>query len=219
MAGLRAKQKADRERRILDAATALFRTVGYDSATIEKIAELAEVSAGTLYNYYENKGDLLVAIVSLEVNEVLRVGEALLADPPDDVHAALTALLGGYLDHSLVYLSKAMWRYAMAISTQQPETRFGRAYAALDVRLCDQVCALVRKLQLRGHVAAGVDTRAAGEMFFNNMNMMFILFVKDEAMSLDTLSQAIARQNRPLAAAIGVPRSRAAAGRRNGRAR
>jgi AcrR family transcriptional regulator len=204
MAGLRAKQKADRERRILEAATRLFQKAGYEGTTIERIAELAEVSAGTLYNYYENKGDLLVAIVALEVNEVLRAGERLVADPPDDVEKALGTLLRIYLDHSLVYLSKEMWRYAMAISTQQPETRFGRAYAELDMRLCAQVCALVAKLQKRGRVIAGVDVRAAGEMFFNNLNMMFTFFVKEEGMSLETLNRRVARQNRPLAAAIAV---------------
>ena len=204
MAGLRARQKADRERRILDVAAALFREAGYEGTTIERIAERAEVSAGTLYNYYENKGDLLVAIVALEVNEVLRSGERLVADPPDDVEKALGTLMRGYLDHSLVYLSKRMWRYAMAISTQQPETRFGRAYAELDMRLCAQVCALVSKLQKRGRVAAGVDVRAVGEMFFNNLNMMFTFFVRDDAMSLDMLNRRITRQNRPLADAIAV---------------
>src|SRR5690606_32125490 len=127
------------------------------------------------YNYYQTKGDLLVGIVSLEVNEVLRAGERLLAGPPDAVADAVNTLMRGYLDHSLVYLSKEMWRHAMAISTQQPESRFGRAYSALDARLCEQVCALVRKLQLRGAVLPAVDVRAAGEMLFNNMNMMFIL--------------------------------------------
>ena len=39
MAGLRAKQKADKNRRILESATALFRDQGYDSARIEDIAE------------------------------------------------------------------------------------------------------------------------------------------------------------------------------------
>ena len=39
-------------------------------------------------------------------------------------------------------------------------------------------------------------------MLFNNTNMMFIIYVKDEAMSLAALKNAIARQNRPLAEAI-----------------
>ena len=35
MTGLRAKQKADKNRRILEAATKLFREVGYDAARID----------------------------------------------------------------------------------------------------------------------------------------------------------------------------------------
>ncbi|RUU50585.1 TetR/AcrR family transcriptional regulator, partial [Mesorhizobium sp. M7A.T.Ca.TU.009.01.1.1] len=71
MSGLRARQKADRHRRIIEAAAELFREAGYEGAKIEAIAAQAEVSVGTIYNYYENKGDILGAIVSLEVNEVL----------------------------------------------------------------------------------------------------------------------------------------------------
>lgn len=202
MVGLRAKQKADREQRILEAAAWLFREVGYERATVEAIAGSAEVSSGTVYNYYENKGDLLVAIVAMEVNEVLNAGEALVAAPPRNVERALFDLMSIYLDHSLVYLSKEMWRHAMAISTQRPETRFGRVYAGLDQRLAAQVRRLIERLCSDGLVGAEVDARAVGEMFFNNLNMMFTVFVKDERQSLEGLKTAIARQNRTLARAI-----------------
>lgn len=65
MSGLREKQKAHRHDRIIDAATSLFREQGYELVKMEAIAAAAEVSIGTIYNYYRNKGDLLVAIVSL----------------------------------------------------------------------------------------------------------------------------------------------------------
>ena len=93
MAGLRAKQKADKNRRILESATALFREQGYDSARIEDIAEMAEVSVGTLYNYYQNKGDILVATVAMEVTEVLEGGAKIVASPPMNVEEALKALI------------------------------------------------------------------------------------------------------------------------------
>ena len=202
MPGLRARQKADRDRRILRAAAQLFRETGYDRSKMEAIAALAEVSIGTVYNYYQNKGDLLVAIVSLEVNEVLSAGETLVAAPPIDVEAAVNAIITIYLDHSLVYLDKDMWRNAMAITTRQPDSPFGRKYRILDARLANQVCGLIARLQQAGRVRGDVDVQAVGEMFFNNTNMMFIVFVKDEAMSLAALKAAIARQNRPLAAAI-----------------
>jgi len=205
MAGLRERQKADRTRRILEAAASLFRDLGYDAARIEDIAERAQVSVGTFYNYYQNKGDILLATVGMEVEEVLAAGEAIVADPPANVVEALRRLIDQYYDHSLVYLSKEMWRTAMAISIQQPETPFSKRYAALDARLCAQVSTLIQRLQLKGAVVAGLDTAAVGAMVFNNLNMMFTEFVRDETMPLERLKEDVAHQNRPLATLISSP--------------
>lgn len=204
MAGLRAKQKADKARRILEAATRLFREQGYDSARIEDIAELAEVSVGTLYNYYQNKGDILVATVAMEVTEVLETGAAIVADPPGDVTEALRRLVEHYYDHSLYYLSKEMWRTAMATSIHQPETPLSKRYTELDGQLSAQVVQLIETLQRRGLVRAGVDARAIGEVFFNNLNMMFIEFCKDESMPLEELKARVNAQHAPITALIAV---------------
>jgi len=202
MAGLRAKHKADRHQRIIEAAAGLFRSQGYDTVKMEAIGAAAEVSIGTIYNYYKNKGDLLVAIVSMEVHEVLAAGEKVIARPPLDVEKAITKLIANYIEHALVYLSKEMWRQAMAISTQQPDSPFGIAYAQLDTALADQTCKLIEKLQALGLAQADADVRAVGEMIFNNTNMMFTVFVKREEMSVADLLARIRRQNRTLVKAI-----------------
>ncbi len=204
MAGLRERQKADRQRRILEAAVAAFRRDGYRAARIEDLAAVAEVSVGTVYNYYSTKGDILMAVVALEVEEVLANGEVLVADPPCGADAALGALIGQYYDHSLIYLTKEMWRHAMALSIEAAETPNGRKYAELDARLCDQVARLIRKLQQRGEVAEGLPARELGELVFNNLNMMFMDFAKDEAMTIETLKDRVAAQTAPLARLIGV---------------
>lgn len=198
MAGLRAKQKADKNRRILQAATTLFRAQGYDNARIEDIADAAEVSVGTLYNYYENKGEILVATVSMEVMEVLEAGGRIVSNPPLNVELALRTLIDQYYDHSLVYLSKEMWRTAMAISIQQPDTPLSKRYTDLDAQICDQICHLADTLQRRGAILAGVDVRMIGEVVFNNLNMMFVEFCKAEAMPIDELKARVAAQNRPI---------------------
>lgn len=198
MTGLRARQKADRHQRILQAASELFRSSGYEGAKIEAIASLAEVSIGTIYNYYQNKGDLLVAIVAMEVNEVLNAGRAVIENPPANVAKAVDRLVIGYIEHSLVYLSKEMWRQAMAISTQQPESPFGKTYGDLDRALTDQTCALIKRLQELKLVRRDIDARSVGEMIFNNTNMMFTVFVKTEAMTIAELRAAIRRQNKLL---------------------
>jgi AcrR family transcriptional regulator len=204
MAGLRAKHKADRHQRIVVAAARLFRTQGYDAVKMEAIAAAAEVSIGTIYNYYKNKGDLLVAIVSMEVHEVLAAGERVIADPPRHAEKAVAKLIANYIEHALVYLSKEMWRRAMAITTQQPDSPSGMAYNALDEALARQTAKLIKKLQTLGLVQVGVDAQAIGEMIFNNTNMMFTIFVKQEAMSVATLLARIRRQNRTLVQAIAA---------------
>ena len=200
--GLRAKNRADRHARILHAASRQFRALGYEASRIEAIAAEADVSIGTIYNYYQKKGDLLVAIVSMEVNEVLMAGQRVIEALPAHAGRAVDALMATYVEHSLVYLSKDMWRQAMAISTQQPTSPFGRTYAALDQALAKQTCALIAKLKGLGLVRQEVDSRGVGEMIFNNTNMMFIEFVKNEAMPIARLRVAIRRQNRTLVDAI-----------------
>lgn len=199
MTGLRARQKALRHERILDAALRLFREAGYDAVRTEDIAAAAEVSVGTLYNYFENKGDLLLALVTVEVEEVLEQGEAVVAAPPPDIMAALDLLIGGYYDHSTVYLTKELWRTAMALTIQAASTPFSARYTALDHSLMAQVCALVAALQRRGHARSDVDAGALGQVIFNNLNQMFIEFVKDEAMTIDALKAGVARQNAAIA--------------------
>ena len=157
-----------------------------------------EVSIGTIYNYYQNKGDLLVAIVAMEVHEVLHAGEKVIAKPPRSADKAIDALIGNYIEHSLVYLSKEMWRQAMAISTQQPDSPFGVTYAELDKALAQQTCRLIEKLQGLALIRPDVDPRCIGEVIFNNTNMNFVVFVKTEAMALPELRATLRRQHRAL---------------------
>lgn len=204
MAGLRDRQKAARDRRILTAAVTLFRARGYRSVRLEDLAERADVSVGTVYNYYRTKGDILIAAVAMEVEEVLAAGAALVADPPRGVEAALTSLVRLYYDHSLNYLSKEMWRTAMALSIEAPDTPNGQRYSALDAKLCAQVVEMIARLKARGEVRPEIEAEALGQLAFNNLNMMFIEFVKDDTMTLDALGETVAAQMRPLARLIAT---------------
>ena len=68
--------------------------------------------------------------------------------------------------------------------------------------LARQTCKLIEKLQDLKLVRPDVDARGLGELIFNNTNMMFIVFVKAEAMTAPELRAAIRRQNRTVIDAI-----------------
>lgn len=60
----RQREREQRLETILGAAGKLFAGEGYHKASMEKIADTAEVSVGTLYFYFKNKEDLLVKLLS-----------------------------------------------------------------------------------------------------------------------------------------------------------
>jgi AcrR family transcriptional regulator len=204
MAGLRERQKAARERRILEAASAKFRSHGYRSVKIEDLAEMAEVSVGTVYNYYETKGDILIATVAMEVEEVITAGAPILANPPLRVEDAILGLIYQYYDHSLEYLSKEMWRTAIAHSIEHPNTPSGRRYAEQDRRLAAQVTELISALQDRGQVRQSLIASDLGALIFNALNQAFVEFVKNDDMTLAQLRDQIAAQILPIAHLIAL---------------
>lgn len=57
------REKLHRKEEILDAAEKVFFEKGLPSATMDEIAEKAELSKGTLYLYYKSKEDLYMAII------------------------------------------------------------------------------------------------------------------------------------------------------------
>jgi AcrR family transcriptional regulator len=202
MTGLRERQKSARKQRILEAATELFRRDGYDKTRIEDIADVAEVSTGTTYNYYETKADILIAAVSMEVEETLSAGAKIVDEPPASVADALNALATLYYEHSLVYLSKEMWRMAMAFSIQRPQTPFSKRYTDLDQRLCLQVASMIQALQVKGSAKIDIDHTVLAEVIFNNLNMMFIEYVKCEEMTINELKDSVTKQVTTLALLI-----------------
>ncbi|WP_170771747.1 TetR/AcrR family transcriptional regulator [Ruegeria lacuscaerulensis] len=207
MAGLRERQKAARERRILEAASIKFRSHGYRSVKIEELAEMAEVSVGTVYNYYETKGDILIATVAMEVEEVIAAGAPILTDPPQRVDDAILALIFQYYDHSLEYLSKEMWRTAIAHSIEHPNTPSGRRYAEQDRRLVAQVTELIAVLQDRGKVRRNLVATDLGALVFSALNQAFIEFIKQDEMTLTQLRDQITAQIVPVANLISADAS------------
>lgn len=57
------REKVHRKEEILDAAQKVFFAKGLASATMDEIAETAELSKGTLYLYYKSKEDMYLAVL------------------------------------------------------------------------------------------------------------------------------------------------------------
>ena len=58
------RRVAARKRQIIEAALKVFLEKGFNQATTKEIAEAADIAEGTIYNYFKNKGDLLLEMIS-----------------------------------------------------------------------------------------------------------------------------------------------------------
>ena len=67
----REREKEKRKNDIIDAAENVFFTKGLEESTMDDVAEMAELSKGTLYLYFKSKEELYLAI-HLRGNRILR---------------------------------------------------------------------------------------------------------------------------------------------------
>jgi len=194
MVALRERQKMERHRRIVSSAASLFGEIGYEQASMEAIADRAEVSKGTIYNYYRNKGELLLAIVTMEAKDTHDIGQSIIEDERIAPRKAILDLIDIYVGEPMKLMGKATWRQAIAMSILQPESSFGQQYAEMDRKLGAQLVELILTLRSRGCFANVADLPALADVLFNNINMMFTLFMSDDMMSLEELKRNLARQ-------------------------
>lgn len=114
---------------ILDAAEEVFAETSFAGASVEAIAQRAEISVGTLYNMFRSKEEVYRALVSRAQNNFFdmmeeRVGEA--RGPLEKIHA----VVGYYFEHFHRY-SRQFRLYVSATNGFQWELRNKLADEAL----------------------------------------------------------------------------------------
>lgn len=77
----RERKKEETRLNIIDCSIELFRAKGFHETSMEEIAEKADVSKGTLYNYFENKESILIAYVQSTIVNYGQEMKSILNDP------------------------------------------------------------------------------------------------------------------------------------------
>jgi TetR/AcrR family transcriptional regulator len=88
------RERLEHQDEILDAAEAVFIRKGYYQASVEEIAREAEFSVGTIYNFFENKGNLYANVLERIAEEFMSQLESrvLLHNDPEEALSALVEL-------------------------------------------------------------------------------------------------------------------------------
>lgn len=147
---LREKKKLETRDRIRAAAAELFTRHGYGAATMRQIAERAHVGLGTLFNYAQDKRDLVFLIFNEELNAITDV--ALAAPRPGQPLAA--QLLSVFAVHYRWLAEKpALARILLQELTFYSSGKQAATFHSIRKRLMDGIEALVRAAQERKELA------------------------------------------------------------------
>jgi AcrR family transcriptional regulator len=160
--GRRERNKADKRRRIVEAAARLFEERGFEATTTAAIADEAGIGAGTLYLYVDSKEDLLVAVFREEVGRAWEAAFALV-DPAQPVADQLLAAFGhvtSYHEHD-PGLARAFFKELLFVSeSARPAVRdFMRAFFG-------QLHALLEEAQRRDLLDPDVPVRSLAQNLF-----------------------------------------------------
>jgi len=186
----RQRRAAARRAEILDAAAHLFAEKGFHRTTTHDIAAAADVSEGTLYNYFENKDDILFGIMSrLAESQDLpaSLAHALADDARDFLYATLVQRKE-FVDQN----SHAMLQSVLSEILVNPELR-QRYYHNL---ILPNIELLEEHLQARQEVGQirPVDISLSVRLLVALTNGLFFLHVLGDPLVLsrwDELSQLI----------------------------
>jgi AcrR family transcriptional regulator len=142
--GLRERKKLQTRERIRAAASDLFARHGYGAATMRQIAKRAHVGLGTLFNYAEDKRDLVFLIFNEELNATTDVALASVR-VRDTLLDQLVAVFRAHYDWLATQPELA--RILLQELTFYSSGKQAATFLSIRKRLIDGVEELIRKAQ------------------------------------------------------------------------
>ncbi len=180
-----------RRRQILDAAIELIAEQGFARTTIKQIARRAGVADGTIYNYFKNKEDILLGLVSLITEAEVRELHFAQAREMD-----FAAFVNEYVSHRMAevgegfLVTKALLLEMMvnpAVSKAVGEQLYAPSFAVAE--------AYLSQLMTEGKLEQGDPVIAARLFASPLLGLLFLRMLGDEhvATHWDAYAEATSR--------------------------
>lgn len=187
MSGLRQRQKEARREAIVTAALGLFEAQGFAATTVEQIAAQARVSTPTVFNYFGNKQEILLALVEHADKQAIIDARSQIPEF-DNAVDAMCHLESLIVRHELSVLPPIIWRELLPLSmlTAPPEQ-----VSNLNAGLVGEIANLLRELQERGMLSTEVDVDFVAYFLNDYSSMLFMRLVQADVPDFDGHAQRI----------------------------
>jgi AcrR family transcriptional regulator len=165
LAGLRERKKAETRERIALVARKLFKKKGFEETLIEEIALLADVSEGTVYNYFPTKNDILFATFEADTAKLVVKIKAMAKSEILSFEASSVAILDTFFDLIGTLDRSALRQFAYTPS--RPSEHYATQYGTLNAEYTASLVEIYSTLQQAGRLSKQVDVPALSRLIFN----------------------------------------------------
>lgn len=180
------KTRETREK-LLRVARAVFEEDGFDVASVSRIVELAEVSRGTFYLYFQSKEDVFRTLAEAMLAQVVELqGPMEPIDPREAIRRSIAAFIPYYRANA------RMMAVLEQVATYDPSFRSLRR----DMRrgIAERAVRFISSLQRRGVVPATVDPRYAATALTGMVDRFAYVWLIlgeefDEGQAVETLTR------------------------------
>ena len=183
--GRRERKKLERREQILASAAELFEQRGFDATSLEAIADAADVSLRTLYNFFPTKLDMLFAGQLRAIQEQIEIALASLGDLPPDPREGLYQLIEAHFRIFDAMDRDLLLRTVVHGLAQGPQTGAGEDYARSDILSMAAVEQVLDIYAKRRKVRPQVNLDALARLIFTAGNGEFFIWLADREQAVD----------------------------------
>lgn len=190
--GLRARKRRLTRSAIMDSARGLFTVLGVDKTSMEAIANSADVSIASLYNYFPSKDLLLSELIIDGVEDLIASARAIFTQSfaaPAEGYMALMRLYLEWFDG----VERSWLRRFLAHATAQVDL-VGSRYVDIATSLRLEVGRMTDALAAQGLLPAACDRDMLSRLVWSIANSEFYSYVGSDKANADSFCAAFGSQ-------------------------
>jgi len=185
--GLREIKKERARKAILEAARDMFFKTGFDGTTIEEIAEKAEVAVGTVYNYFDSKSALILAITADDTSTVL--------DEQFHIPESCTGLesvklyISTFMENLSIYPKRLLRE--LIREGWRSDTSLSKGLISQDLTLLDGLTRILLELAEKQKLKSAIDLKHASLLIYGIITTTIIWYAADEARTSEQMLESL----------------------------
>jgi len=162
------KISEEKQQKILDAALNEFAQFGFSEANINKIAERADISVGSLYKYFNDKQNLYLMIVNYSV-DTLRDVLSRIIDENDDFFSMVEKIIAAIQTHSKIHGN--LFKLYNEMTSENNFELTWKTAGSVEGVTADLYSSLIEKAQTQGLIKKDIQPRYFA-FFLDNLFVM-----------------------------------------------